>query len=97
MNSCLSAAPLARQTARWQDQRGERFTPADSIAAVKADFVAVAASYGDRKGIIYTAWRELGAPAAALTQGNHSTAPCDPPARSTIRTTKGHRLQESPP
>jgi hypothetical protein len=38
------------------------------LADLEANFVAVAASYGERKGITYTAWRELGVPAAALTQ-----------------------------
>jgi hypothetical protein len=38
------------------------------LAELEADFVAVAASYGDRKGITYSAWRELGVPAPVLTR-----------------------------
>jgi hypothetical protein len=38
------------------------------IADLEAQFVAVAASYGERKGITYSAWRELGVPAPVLTQ-----------------------------
>lgn len=36
--------------------------------AVEKDFVASAKEYGERKGITYTAWRELGVPAAVLKQ-----------------------------
>ncbi len=36
------------------------------IAAVESDFVAVAKSYGQRKGIDYATWRELGVPRAVL-------------------------------
>ncbi len=38
------------------------------IADLEAQFVAAAASYGERKGITYSAWRELGVPAPVLTQ-----------------------------
>lgn len=30
------------------------------LSALEADFVKVAASYGERKGITYSAWREIG-------------------------------------
>lgn len=40
------------------------------LAELEAGFVAVAASYGDRKGITYSAWRELGVPAAVLTRAS---------------------------
>jgi hypothetical protein len=36
------------------------------LAAVEADFVQAAKPYGQRKGISYSAWRELGVPAATL-------------------------------
>lgn len=36
--------------------------------AVEKDFVAAAREYGERKGISYTAWRELGVPAAVLKE-----------------------------
>jgi hypothetical protein len=42
------------------------------ITDVEAQFVAVAASYGERKGITYSAWRELGVPAPVLTQAGIS-------------------------
>jgi hypothetical protein len=35
---------------------------------LEADFVGVAAAYGERKGISYPAWREFGVPAAVLKQ-----------------------------
>ncbi|HMQ26692.1 MAG TPA: hypothetical protein PKA98_11950 [Acidimicrobiales bacterium] len=36
------------------------------LAAIEAEFVAAAREYGDRKGITYAAWREIGVPAATL-------------------------------
>jgi hypothetical protein len=45
------------------------------LAALEADFVAVARDYSERKGISYAAWRELGVPtstlqAAGITRGS---------------------------
>jgi hypothetical protein len=42
-------------------------TAGTDLADLEAGFVAVAASYGERKGITYSAWRELGVPASVLT------------------------------
>lgn len=36
------------------------------------EFVKVAARYGERKGITYTAWRELGIPPAVLARADIS-------------------------
>ena len=36
------------------------------LSDLEADFVKVAADYGARKGISYTAWREAGVDAAVL-------------------------------
>jgi hypothetical protein len=36
------------------------------LSALEAAFVRVAKSYGDRKGIAYATWRDLGVPADAL-------------------------------
>ena len=36
------------------------------LSAYEDDFVDVAAGYGQRKGISYAAWRELGVPASVL-------------------------------
>jgi hypothetical protein len=36
------------------------------VSELEADFVKVAADYGTRKGISYTAWREAGVDAAVL-------------------------------
>ena len=49
---------LEKQLADLADQ--------DDAKAIEADFVEHAASYSMRKGISYTAWRELGVPAAIL-------------------------------
>lgn len=42
------------------------------LADLETEFVAVAASYGERKGITYSAWRELGVPAPVLAQAGIS-------------------------
>jgi hypothetical protein len=39
---------------------------AQDYAALETGFVENAASYSDRKGVSYTAWREFGVPAAVL-------------------------------
>jgi hypothetical protein len=43
-----------------------RAETAGDLEALEADFVAHAASYGSRKGISYTAWREAGVAADVL-------------------------------
>lgn len=44
----------------------------DELAKLEDAFVAVAASYGERKGITYSAWRELGVPASVLSRASIS-------------------------
>ena len=38
------------------------------LGALEGEFVQIAASYGDRHGISYSSWREIGVPAAVLKQ-----------------------------
>lgn len=38
------------------------------MTALEEAFVGVASSYGDRKGISYASWREVGVPAATLSR-----------------------------
>jgi hypothetical protein len=45
------------------------------VAELESDFVAAAAAYGDRKGITYSAWRELGVPGSVLTKAGISRTP----------------------
>ena len=47
------------------------------LAALEDGFVAAAAAYSKRKGISYSAWRELGVPAAALKRAGISRASGD--------------------
>jgi hypothetical protein len=44
------------------------------LSTFEDDFVAVAKIYGDRKGISYAAWRELGVPAPVLKQAGITRA-----------------------
>lgn len=39
---------------------------AEDIGALEAGFIEHAASYSERKGVSYTAWREFGVPASVL-------------------------------
>jgi hypothetical protein len=43
-----------------------RMDEAVDLTEVEADFVAAAKTYGERKGISYEAWREIGVPPAVL-------------------------------
>lgn len=47
------------------------------LAALEDGFVEAAAAYSKRKGISYTAWRELGVPAATLKRANVGRAAGD--------------------
>ena len=40
--------------------------PVDDMPALEREFIASAREYGDRKGILYSTWREAGVPAAVL-------------------------------
>ena len=44
----------------------EKAEISDDISALENDFVKVAKTYSDRKGLSYAAWRELGVPAGVL-------------------------------
>lgn len=48
----------------------ERETSEDKVdlSELEAEFVKVAKDYGERKGIAYSTWREMGVPAATLKQ-----------------------------
>lgn len=43
---------------------------AQDLDALEEEFVEVAASYSERKGIGYSAWREIGVPAATLKRAD---------------------------
>lgn len=47
----------------------EQLSRAEDFDRLTADFVANVASYSERKGISYTAWREFGVPAVTLREG----------------------------
>jgi len=42
------------------------------LSALEDDFVKVAKTYGERKGISYASWREVGVPAAVLAKADIS-------------------------
>ena len=53
---------LERRIARTGDGAG----PEDDLPALEEAFVQVAAEYGERKGIDYATWKEVGVPADVL-------------------------------
>lgn len=44
----------------------EALSATTDLDSLEKDFVAAAAGYSERKGITYSAWREIGVPAAVL-------------------------------
>ena len=40
--------------------------PVDDLPSLEAEFIVAAREYGERKGILYSTWREAGVPAAVL-------------------------------
>ena len=42
------------------------------LSALEGDFIKVAKTYGERKGISYASWREVGVPAAVLARADIS-------------------------
>jgi len=40
--------------------------PVDDMPALEKEFIVAAREYGDRKGILYSTWREAGVPPAVL-------------------------------
>lgn len=50
-------------------------TLAGDLTDLGAAFIAVAKHYGTRRGITYTAWRELGVPAPVLAQAGITRTP----------------------
>jgi uncharacterized Ntn-hydrolase superfamily protein len=56
---------LIQERLNLQDELATHDQKVD-LADLEAEFVAAAASYSERKGISYAAWREAGVPAATL-------------------------------
>ncbi|WP_300624776.1 hypothetical protein [Ilumatobacter sp.] len=73
----LPAADAIRQLALVQERRDltEELASMEvgaDLTALEDDFVAVAKAYGERKGIAYASWREVGVPAAVLRRAGIS-------------------------
>lgn len=72
------ADPMTRlQLAQERIDLAEAITAAETtvdMSALEDGFVEAAKSYGERKGITYAAWREVGVPAAILKRAGISRA-----------------------
>ncbi len=69
----LKRLNLVQERLDLQEER-KTLTQEVDLSAVEADFVKVAKDYGERKGISYAAWRELGVDAAVLTKAGITRA-----------------------
>lgn len=61
----VSRLTLVQERIDLQAELAAMEDPVD-LDAIEAEFVAAAKGYGERKGISYAAWREVGVPAAVL-------------------------------
>lgn len=52
----------------------ESLEAGDNLAELEAAFISAAAAYSERRGISYSAWREVGVDAAVLKQAGISRA-----------------------
>jgi hypothetical protein len=73
----LTTASAVEELQLIQDRRDlqaelESLDTGVDITALEDAFVAVAKAYGERKGIAYATWRDVGVPAATLTRAGIS-------------------------
>ena len=61
----LESVSLTQARLDIEDQLA-RMDESENLEALEAGFVQYARGYSDRKGISYTAWRQVGVPAAVL-------------------------------
>jgi hypothetical protein len=61
----LKSVQLVQSRLELESQLAQIDTSVD-LDALEGDFVAHAGAYSERKGISYTAWRQVGVPAATL-------------------------------
>ncbi|MFM7508919.1 MAG: hypothetical protein ACKO5A_05165, partial [Actinomycetota bacterium] len=71
IDSQLATADVVKRLALVQERLDllaelDRLGDQEDISVAEAEFVEVAAAYSERKGISYSAWREIGVSAAVL-------------------------------
>jgi uncharacterized protein YicC (UPF0701 family) len=69
----VSRLTLVQERIDLQAELAAMEDPVD-LDAIEAEFVGAAKGYGERKGISYAAWREVGVPAAVLKKAGISRA-----------------------
>lgn len=67
----ITRLTLVQQRLDLQRERQAMGTPVD-LSALEEAFVSAAKGYGERKGISYAAWREIGVPADVLKRAGIS-------------------------
>jgi hypothetical protein len=71
--SPIKQLSLVQERKDLADEKEKMQTTVD-LSGMEDDFVAAAKAYGDRKGISYAAWRELGVPASVLKRAGITRA-----------------------
>lgn len=66
-NDPVKRLDLVQKRLDYEDRLAEAGDEVD-LDALEKGFIEVAKDYGERKGISYTAWREIGVPAPVLKQ-----------------------------
>ncbi len=70
----LSRLTLLQERRNLEVELAAMSAGAPDLSALEKDFVKVAKSYGQRKGITYGAWREFGVPPEALKKAGITRA-----------------------
>lgn len=64
--STIQRLHLLQEQSDLADELRSKQTPLQDVEKLRANFIKVAKSYGDRKGISYATWRAVGVDAATL-------------------------------
>jgi hypothetical protein len=64
----LRRLQLIQERRDLESELEKKAGPAADLATLEADFTKVAKAYGERKGIAYATWREMGVPSEVLAR-----------------------------
>lgn len=68
----LRRLQLIQERRDLESELEKKAGPAADLAGLEADFAKVAKVYGERKGIAYASWREMGVPSDVLARSGIS-------------------------
>jgi hypothetical protein len=64
----LQRLQLLQERRDLETELAAKSGPGVDLSTLEAEFAAVAKAYGERKGIAYVTWREMGVPAEVLSR-----------------------------